>query len=47
MNAQVTCGLCEKDGKEFTVPIDEIGVAVMKQHLASEHGIAEQVRDEP
>ena len=34
-----TCNLCKGEGKEFMVPPDEIGKALMEAHLADEHGI--------
>lgn len=33
------CEACRDDGKEFKVPVDEIGAVVMEQHLKSEHGV--------
>jgi len=34
------CELCKEVDQDFTVPFDEIGAAVMQQHLASEHHVA-------
>ena len=33
------CNLCTKNGEEFEVPADEIGVAIMRQHLADKHDV--------
>lgn len=33
-----SCNLCKEQGEDFTAPADEIGAALMKQHLKSEHG---------
>lgn len=35
----LVCELCVEEDREFTVPSDEIGAAVMYQHLLSEHGV--------
>ena len=42
-NGVYICNLCETEGKgpgeRFKVPADEIGVALMKQHLRDEHNV--------
>lgn len=32
-----SCNLCKEAGKEFKVPADPIGAAIMRQHLKEEH----------
>lgn len=33
------CNACADDGMDTTMPADEVGAALMQQHLASEHGV--------
>lgn len=38
------CNLCKREdkidpGESFKVPADELGVAIMKEHLKTEHGV--------
>ena len=35
-----TCMACQSEGKEVQIPADEVGAALMQQHLKTEHGIA-------
>lgn len=40
------CTECAENGIDVKMPVDEIGVALMHQHLKSEHGvIATQFKD--
>ena len=36
MSVMATCNLCPKE-KPFQVPWDEVGAALMQQHLADDH----------
>lgn len=38
-----SCNQCKDKGKEFTVPADTVGVALMQQHL-KDHDLAEDRR---
>ena len=33
----IRCMICKEDGKEFKVPYDKIGIAVMEEHVKEEH----------
>ncbi len=33
------CQACRSAGKDFSVPADPVGVALMQQHLLSEHDV--------
>jgi hypothetical protein len=37
------CNLCAGGGKEFIVPADEIGKALMTEHLFDSHGVKESM----
>lgn len=39
MAANLNCEICRKEGVETLIPYDEIGVALMKQHLMSKHNL--------
>jgi hypothetical protein len=39
MPDMISCNQCKADGHPFVVPYDEIGQALMQQHLTSEHQI--------
>lgn len=39
MPDMISCVQCKTDGSPFVVPYDEIGVALMRQHMQSEHQI--------
>lgn len=41
MSNMFVCMLCRKEDKDFRTSNDKIGVALMKQHLVSDHDIAE------
>lgn len=38
MAALITCTTCQGLGANFAVPYDNIGVALMEEHLLTEHG---------
>lgn len=33
------CNACTEAGKDTRIPADEVGAALMQQHLLSEHGV--------
>lgn len=35
--ADYVCNTCRDDGRDFRTPADEIGVALMHEHLRTEH----------
>jgi hypothetical protein len=37
MADMISCNQCKQDGHPFVVPYDEIGQALMQQHLDSAH----------
>lgn len=39
MPDMISCNQCKHDGHPFVVPYDEIGQALMSQHLMSEHNL--------
>ncbi len=43
MSGFYICNMCKEVGKKseerFKVPADEIGVALMREHLKTEHGV--------
>lgn len=34
------CNLCKDEGVSTSMPADEIGAALMQQHLLTEHGVS-------
>lgn len=41
LTAEYVCERCKQEGKApFTVPADEIGIALMKEHLRDKHGVS-------
>ena len=39
MSGEYVCNKCKDAGTDFRVPADEIGVAIMQEHLRTEHGV--------
>lgn len=37
MSGEYVCNQCRDRGEDFRVPADEIGAAIMKEHLRKEH----------
>lgn len=44
MPKMFVCELCKTKGADFRTPVDEIGSALMEQHLISDHNLSAEFK---